>query len=114
MPFESRLPPLTLRKCGILDYLFPSHETPSERPLWIDSADTSNWLSPKGALALAKRFGLGLHRLGVRPGDVCLLFTPNHIMVPVSYFGCVGVGAAFSGANPAFNEKGNFYYALTR
>jgi 4-coumarate--CoA ligase len=111
MPFASRLPPLTLPKCGILDFLFPPQQAPSEQPLWIDAADTSHWLSPKGALALAKRFGSGLQRLGVCQGDVCLLYTPNHIMVPVSYLGAVGAGVAFSGANPSFNANGDLYCA---
>lgn len=106
MPFVSKLESLPLQHCSILDFLFPEGEVPSTKPLWIDAADPAQWLSPKSALDLARRFGHGLQRLGVKPGDRCLLFTPNHIMVPVSYLGIVGAGAAFSGANPAFTETG--------
>ncbi|KIW28201.1 uncharacterized protein PV07_07881 [Cladophialophora immunda] len=105
MPFVSKIASLPLQKCSILDFLFPPDQPVSDKPLWIDAADTSHWNSPKSALALAKRFGYGLQQLGVQFEDRCLLFTPNHIMVPVSYFGVVGIGAAFSGANPTFTEK---------
>ncbi|KIX01159.1 uncharacterized protein Z518_08884 [Rhinocladiella mackenziei CBS 650.93] len=104
MPFVSKLESLYLQRCSILDFLFPANETPSDKPLWLDATDTSHWHSPKSALTLAKRFGFGLHQLGVQLGDRCLLFTPNHIMVPVSYLGIVGAGAVFSGANPGFTE----------
>lgn len=106
MSFVSKLESLPLQRSSILDFLFPSHTAISDKPLWIDATDTSRWHSPKSALALAKRLGFGLEGLGVRPGDRCLLFTPNHVMVPVAYIGIVAVGAAFSGANPAFTEKG--------
>lgn len=106
MSFVSKLESLPLQRSSILDFLFPAPEIISDKPLWIDATDTARWHSPKSALALAKRFGFGLEQLGVRPGDRCLLFTPNHIMVPVAYLGVVATGAAFSGANPAFTEKG--------
>ncbi|EXJ61682.1 hypothetical protein A1O7_02111 [Cladophialophora yegresii CBS 114405] len=112
MPFVSKLASLPLQKCSILDFLFPSDQGISDKPLWIDARDPSHWQSPKSALALARRLGFGLQRLGVQPGDRCLLFTPNHIMVPVSYLGIVGAGAAFSGANPAFTET-ELQYQIT-
>jgi hypothetical protein len=35
-----------------------------------------------------------------------MIFTPNHIFVPVAYLGIVSAGAAFSGANPAYTVLG--------
>lgn len=105
MSFKSKIPDLTIPKCAILDFLFPSGTTPSDKPLWINAQDQSISNSPKSALLYARRLGLGLQRLGVKSGDVCLLFTPNHIFVPVAYWGVVGLGAAFSGANPNFTVK---------
>lgn len=50
--------------------------------------------------------GLGLQKLGVKAGDSLLVFTPNHIFVPVAYLGTVCLGCAFSGASPAFTVAG--------
>jgi 4-coumarate--CoA ligase len=108
MPFKSKIPDLVIPKCSILDYLFPPGTEPSEKPLWINAKDESISNSPKSALLYARRLGFGLQRLGVKSGDVCMLFTPNHIFVPVAYWGVVGLGAAFSGANPNFTVKGEW------
>ena len=35
-----------------------------------------------------------------------MIFTPNHIFVPVAYLGVVGAGYAFSGANPVYTVAG--------
>ncbi|KAG9512003.1 acetyl-CoA synthetase-like protein, partial [Aureobasidium melanogenum] len=48
----------------------------------------------------AKRLGIGLNRLGVQPGEIVLIYTPNHIFVPVAYIGIVGNTRAFSAINP--------------
>jgi len=99
---KSKQPDLDIVSCNILDWLFPVDQPVSEQPLWIDANDPSNALSPKQALHWVKRLAVGLQRHGVRSGDACLIFTPNHIFVPVAYMGTVCLGAAFSGASPAF------------
>lgn len=66
-------------------------------------------LSPKGALQWVKRLGVGLSQLGINKGDVILIFTPNHIFVPVAYLGIVGSGYVFSGANPSYTGQGPFH-----
>jgi acyl-CoA synthetase (AMP-forming)/AMP-acid ligase II len=47
---------------------------------------------------------LGKYQL--RAGDVVIVFMPNHIFVPVAYFGVIGYGAVFTGANPAYTVGG--------
>lgn len=49
-----------------------------------------------------KRLALGLDRLGVKHGEVVMIYTPNHIFVPAAYLGIVGSSRAFSGANPIY------------
>ena len=39
-------------------------------------------------------------------GKVVVIYTPNHIFMPVAYLGIVGAGYAFSGANPAYTLPG--------
>jgi 4-coumarate--CoA ligase len=89
MHFKSKIPDLVIPKCSILDYLFPPGTEPSEKPLWINAKDESISNSPKSALLYARRLGFGLQRLGVKSGDVCMLFTPNHIFDEVLDDGAV-------------------------
>jgi acyl-CoA synthetase (AMP-forming)/AMP-acid ligase II len=53
----------------------------------------------------------GLERIGLKKGDVVMIYTPNHIFVPVAYLGIVGAGYAFSGANPVYTLPGKFKIA---
>jgi 4-coumarate--CoA ligase len=106
MPFKSPFPDVEIPKVDILTYLFPPGQTPSTKPLWIDSKDPSNSLSPAQLLQWVKRLAVGLERSGVKRGDVVMIYTPNHIFVPVAYLGIVGAGYAFSGANPIYTLPG--------
>ena len=105
-PFPSPFPTLDIPKCNLLDYLFPQGAVPSDTPIWIDSKDTDQHLTPRSLLQWSKRLALGLDRIGSKPGEVVMIFTPNHIFVPVAYLGIVGSKRIFSGANPAYTVSG--------
>lgn len=109
MPISSNYPPLDVPKVDILTYLFPAGKSPSTAPLWIDSKDPDISLSPAQALQWIKRLIFGLERLGVKKGGVVLIFTPNHVFVPVAYLGIAGGGYVFSGANPVYNVTGKIF-----
>ncbi|KAH7066150.1 hypothetical protein BKA63DRAFT_546765 [Paraphoma chrysanthemicola] len=102
MPFSSPFPALSIPKCNLLEYLFPTGSTPTDTPIWIDSQNTDHHLTPRTLLQWTKRLALGLDRVGSKPGEVVLILTPNHIFVPVAYLGIVGSKRIFSGANPAY------------
>ena len=53
-------------------------------------------------LQWVKRLCLGLDRLAIQRGDVCLIYSPNHIFIPAAYLGIVGSGRAFSAINPIY------------
>lgn len=106
MPFSSPYPSLDIPETNILSYLFPPGEEPYDEPIWFDSKNASNNLSPKQLLHWVRRLALGLERLGLKKGDVVMIFTPNHIFVPVAYLGIVGAGCVFSGANPSYTVPG--------
>jgi len=114
MPFSSPFPALDIPKCNLLHYLFPRGGTPSDTPLWIDSADTNHNLTPRTLLQWTKRLALGLDRIGSKPGDVVMILTPNHIFVPVAYLGIVGSNRIFSGANPAYTVSGMFVLPIDK
>jgi acyl-CoA synthetase (AMP-forming)/AMP-acid ligase II len=106
MPFTSPYGEITIPKVNLLTYLFPLGDTPSTKPLWIDSKDISIALSPAQLLSWVKRLSFGLERANLKRGDVVMIYTPNHIFVPVAYLGIVGAGYIFSGANPAYTLPG--------
>ncbi|OBT82239.1 hypothetical protein VE02_09067 [Pseudogymnoascus sp. 03VT05] len=105
MPFKSVHPYLQIPQTNLVDYLFPPGSKPSNEPLWIDAQDPSNYLSESQVLKWSKSFSRGLSNTGLRQGEVVMLFTPNHIFVPVAYLGIVGGGFRFSAANPAFTLR---------
>ena len=45
---------------------------------------------------------IGLDRLGLKNGEVCLIHTPNNMLVPAAYLGIVGGGRSFSAINPIY------------
>ncbi|KAL5390167.1 hypothetical protein PMIN06_002077 [Paraphaeosphaeria minitans] len=102
MPFSSPFPSLNIPKCNLLEYLFPTGQPVTETPIWIDAQDTNHYLTPRLLLQWSKRLALGLDRLGIKPREVVMILTPNHIFVPVAYLGIVGSKRIFSGANPAY------------
>ncbi|KHO11198.1 hypothetical protein MAA_11276 [Metarhizium robertsii ARSEF 23] len=104
MPFKSSFPDLDIPQTDLLSYLFGKRNL-SDEPLWFNSRQPEMNLSPKGALQWVKRLGVGLSQLGINKGDVILIFTPNHIFVPVAYLGIVGSGYVFSGANPSYTGQ---------
>ncbi len=97
--------PVDIPKCNILSYLFPSGTTPSEQPIWTDVNDTSNSLSPAQMLSLIKRFAMGLDKLGIAQQQAILVFTPNHLYVPLVYLATTGSKRFFTGANPGYTAQ---------
>ncbi|KAG9962742.1 acetyl-CoA synthetase-like protein, partial [Aureobasidium melanogenum] len=100
MVFKSPHPDIDIPKVDLLTYLFPEDEPVSECPIWIDAVNPRKSISPADLLMWAKRLGVGWDRLGVQPGEIVLIYTPNHIFVPVAYIGIVGNTRAFSAINP--------------
>ncbi|KAF1993552.1 4-coumarate-CoA ligase [Amniculicola lignicola CBS 123094] len=99
-PFRIDIPATDL-----LTYLFPESKEPPEIPLWIDADDISNSLSPRQLFSWVKRLGLGLQGLGLEKKDVVMVYSHNHIFVPVAYLGIAGSGYIFSGCNPAYGVE---------
>jgi len=79
-------------------------------PLYISAASPEKYsLSPAQALTLIKRFAVGLQKLeGVGQGDVVMMFSPNHVFVPVGYLGAIAAGGIFCGCSVSFGVSGMF------
>lgn len=102
MPLQSPFPPLDLPKVNLLSYIFPTDKPVSDTPVWHDSEDPSICLSKRQLLHKVKKLAVGLDKLRVQAGEVVLIFTPNHLLVPVAYLGVVGSKRVFSGVNPIY------------
>ncbi|KAK5739925.1 hypothetical protein LTR17_005021 [Elasticomyces elasticus] len=103
--FASPCTPLDIPKCNILSYLFPPRTTPSEQPIWIDADNTSNAISPVQMLLLIKRFALGLQWLGIAEQEAIMVFSSNHIYIPLVYLAAAGSKRCFTGASPASTAR---------
>ncbi|KAL2851417.1 hypothetical protein BJX68DRAFT_254967 [Aspergillus pseudodeflectus] len=102
--YTSPFPPLSIPKTNLLTYLYPPNTTASSTPLWIDASDPTKCLSPRQALSWVRRLAAGLDALNIPKASVVLIFTPNHIFVPVAYQAIVGSGRIFCGTNPAYTQ----------
>ena len=103
MPYSSPFLPLEIPKCNILSYLFPPGKVLNNKPLWIDAANPSHSLSQAQMLSWTRRFAKGLDNLGVAHGQAVLVFTTNHLFVPVAYLAAAGSKRYFSGSNSAYS-----------
>ena len=100
-PFQIDIP-LT----DVLSFVFPPDTTPSDQPIWIDSEHPDRCLSPQQLLRWVRRLGLGLDRLGLGQDEAVMMYSTNHIFVPVAYLGVAGSGRVFTGCNPAYGVDG--------
>ncbi|KAF2220754.1 hypothetical protein BDZ85DRAFT_267091 [Elsinoe ampelina] len=96
-PFQLDIP-LT----DVLSFVFPPEHTPPDQPVWIDAENTDNCLSPAQLLQWVRRLGAGLDTLDIKQNEVVMMYSSNHIFVPVVYLGTAGSGRIFSGCNPAY------------
>lgn len=102
MPYKSPYPDLDIPKCNVLSYVFPENETPSDKPVWIDAAIPDHYITPAGMLSWVRRFAVGLDKLGVPEHRAVMVYTPNHLYVPVIYLASAGSCRMFTGANPTY------------
>jgi 4-coumarate--CoA ligase len=115
MVHKSKFGDIDIPRCNILSYLFPSDKTPSARPVWRDARSPGKWLSPAGLLRWVQRFAVGLDRLGIATNEAIMVFTPNHIFVPVVYLGAAGSKRYYTGANPTYTvEELSFQMATVK
>ena len=56
-------------------------------------------------LSWVKRFAVGLDRMGVKESRAVMVFSPNHIFVPMAYLAAAGSKRYFTGANPIYTAN---------
>ncbi|KAH6760898.1 AMP-dependent synthetase and ligase family protein [Perilla frutescens var. hirtella] len=112
---NSRNPSWYSPETGIYSSKYPSINLPSEPFLDVVSfifshkhngihalVDSASGLSVPYSklLPLVKSMAAGLHRLGVKQGDVILILLPNSVCFPLIFLGALSIGATVTPMNP--------------
>ena len=108
MPQKSQFQ-INIPSTDILSWIFPPNKEPSETPIYIDADDPSNSLSLKQVLQWVERLQIGLDQLGIQKGEAVMMYSTNHIFIPVLYYAVVGSGRIFTGCNPAYGVNETSY-----
>lgn len=54
--------------------------------------------------SMVKKIGYGLRNLGLKDGEVVLVFSPNQLLYPSTIYGIICAGGVFTGANPTYTS----------
>nr|AGW24660.1 4-coumarate:coenzyme A ligase [Albuca bracteata] len=100
--FRSKLPDIYVPDhLPLHSYCFEKLSDFSDRPCIIDGATDRVHTYAEVELA-SRRVAAGLHRLGVRQGDVIMLLLPNSVEFAFSFLGASYLGATSTTANPFY------------
>eukprot|EP00253_Pinus_taeda_P000264 PITA_00264 len=102
--FRSLRPPLKLPKdknTDMVSFMFRDSSSYAHK-LALADADSGEKLSFREFKDKVRAVGSGLSQLGIRKGDVVLLFSPNSIYFPLCFFGIVSIGAVATTVNPVY------------
>ncbi len=72
------------------------------RAMWFAPLDST--MSYKELKDAVDRVATGLHRKGVKKGDVVAMMLPNSFQYVVGYYACARIGAIVSGVNPTYKS----------
>ncbi|KAL6970646.1 putative CoA ligase ccl7 [Sarracenia purpurea var. burkii] len=102
--FRSLRPPLVLPRdpnLSMVSFLFRNSSSYPDKPALIDadSGETLTFSQFKSAVAKVSH---GFLRLGIKKNDVVLIFAPNSIQFPLSFFGAIAIGAIATTVNPLY------------
>ncbi|KAL8645498.1 MAG: hypothetical protein Q9210_006674 [Variospora velana] len=112
MPFNSPFRDLEMPRTNVLSYLFPRAKSAKDTPLWIDSKNPEESIGATDLLQWVTRIGAGLDKLGINEGEVILVHSTNHVLMPVIYLAIIANRRIFSGVNPAYTANGILSYSL--
>ncbi|KAF1810609.1 acetyl-CoA synthetase-like protein [Eremomyces bilateralis CBS 781.70] len=73
-----------------------------DKPILIDTADTTRALSHAQIKSYVRRLVAGLRAIGVAPGDCVCVNSFNDILYYAIYLGAIGTGARWTGVNPSY------------
>ncbi|KAJ1541391.1 hypothetical protein HK405_010684, partial [Cladochytrium tenue] len=98
----------TVPQMDLLSALFESERGGSKEDtrLHIDAEDPTKAITKAQLRPLVKQAAHTLrHRLAVRPGDVVLVISTGHWMLPTVFYATIAAGAVFSSSTPGSTPK---------
>lgn len=100
--FRSKLPDIYIPShLPLHSYCFENISKFSSRPCVINGATGETYTYEEVEL-IARKVGAGLHKLGVKQGDVIMLLLPNSPEFVFSFLGASYIGAISTTANPFY------------
>jgi 4-coumarate--CoA ligase len=88
-------------------YVFSSGTQASRAiPQYYDAERPSRNFSLAEAEVHVKRFGKGLQKLGLQPGDRVLLYAGNRLFFPIALWSVLAAGCMFTAASPTASVLG--------
>ncbi|KAH0715522.1 hypothetical protein KY284_008427 [Solanum tuberosum] len=89
-------------KLSMVSFLFRNSSSYPEKPAFFD-ADNGETLSFSQFKSMVSRISHGLiHQMGIKKNDVVLIFAPNSVQFPLSFFGIIAIGAIATTVNPMY------------
>ncbi|XP_020260908.1 4-coumarate--CoA ligase-like 1, partial [Asparagus officinalis] len=76
--------------------------SPTARPHRLRLRTTAQTLTFRQLRSAVSSFASALSRLGIRKGDVVLIFAPNSVLFPVSFLSIISLGAIATTVNPLY------------
>ncbi|KAK9158583.1 hypothetical protein Scep_005157 [Stephania cephalantha] len=102
--YRSLRPPIALPKdqnLNMVSFLFRNSNSYPNQPALID-ADSDETLTFAQFKSTVAKLAHGFAQLGLKKGDVVLIFAPNSIQFPLCFFGVVAIGAIATTVNPLY------------
>ncbi|KAJ8648167.1 hypothetical protein MRB53_001190 [Persea americana] len=104
--YRSLRPPLLFPKdpsLSMVSFLFRNSSSYPDRTALAD-ADSGETLTFNHLRSTIRRIAAGLSRLGIKKGDVVLLFAPNSVHFPICFLAIVSLGAVATTVNPLYTS----------
>ncbi|KAL3849502.1 hypothetical protein ACJIZ3_011384 [Penstemon smallii] len=101
---RSLRPPLFVPKnpnLSMVSFLFRNSSSYPDKPALVDS-HTGKILNFSNFKSIVSNVAQGLTQMGIKKNDVVLIFSPNTIQFPISFFGIIATGAIATTANPSY------------
>ncbi|KAH9614839.1 hypothetical protein KSS87_006362 [Heliosperma pusillum] len=86
---------------SMISFLFRNISSISHKPALIDS-DSAQVFNFSQLKSMVAKFSHGIINLGIKKGDVVLVFAPNSIQYPVIFLGIIAAGAIATTVNPVY------------
>src|SRR5262245_10723135 len=102
MIYRSPFPDVDVPIAAFTDYVFDRAGQYADKPAIIDG-DTGATLTYRALVTNVRRTAAGLAARGVRPGDVCAIYSPNVPEYAVVFYGIVMAGGIVTPVNPHYS-----------